>query len=86
MRLQGQMFAAIDESQDGTPLTKYLRRRAETMIGEYDLPLGECLNETIVRAIELATDPEDVVNALRYASRELTRAAEAAQRACVESH
>lgn len=81
MRFQYDLFAAIDDSQDNRPLTKYLRRRAETLIGEYELPVGECINETIVRCIEAAIDGEDVVNALRYASRELNRAADAAQRA-----
>jgi len=84
MKLLGDLFDAIDGSQDNRPLSKYLRRRAETMIGEYDLPVGECINETIVRCIETAEDTEGLVSHLQYAAHELTKAAMAARRAVLE--
>lgn len=84
MKLRGPLFDAIDASQDNSPLTKYLRRRAETMLGEYELPVGECVNETIVRCFEYAGGPEDLVSHLQYAAHELTKAAMTARRAVQE--
>jgi hypothetical protein len=77
MALGRTIFDALDESQDNNPLTKYMRQRAETMLGEYELPVTDCLNELIVRCWELAEDPTDSYNDLRYAARELNRAADA---------
>lgn len=84
MNLSGRVFDLIDGSQDNAPLTKYLRTRYETMIGEYELPIGDLLNETIVRCIELADDEEDLVSSLQYAAHELTKAAMVARRAVLE--
>lgn len=73
--LTGDLWQAVDESQDNRPLSKYLRRRAETMVGEYELHVGECVNETIVRCFESAGDNEELLNHLQYAANELTKAA-----------
>jgi hypothetical protein len=78
------LFDAVDRSQDNTPLKKYLSRREETMIGEHELHVGDCVNETIVRCLESAADDEEVVTHLEYAARELTRAAVTARRVISE--
>lgn len=81
MQLRGLLFDAVNQSQDGWPLSKYLRRRAETMVGEYDLPVGECINETICQSFARAEDGEELLNHLRYAARELANAAKAVEAA-----
>lgn len=73
--LTGKLWDAVDASQDNQPLSKYLRRRAETMVGEYELHVGECVNETLVRCFESARDNEDLLTHLQYAAHELTKAA-----------
>lgn len=78
--LTGKLWDAVDASQDGHPLSKYLRRRAETMVGEHELHVGECVNETLVRCFESAKDNEDLLTHLQYAAHELTKAAMAVRR------
>jgi len=85
MRSTTRLFDAVDRSQDNTPLKKYLLRRAETLIGEYELHVGDCVNETIVRCLESAADDEGAVAHLEYAARELTRAATSARRVVIEN-
>jgi hypothetical protein len=84
MQMRGPLFDAVNESQDGWPLSKYLRRRAETMIGEYDLPVGECINETICQSFATAQDGDELLCHLRYAARELASAAAAVESALLE--
>ena len=84
MQMRGPLFDAVNESQDGLPLGKYLRRRYETMIGEYDLPVGDCVNETICQSFATAQDGEELLKHLRYAARELARAAAAVESALLE--
>lgn len=83
MRLTGPLFDAVNLSQDGHPLSKYLRRRAETMIDEYDLHVGECVNETICQAFSTADDVEELLSHLRYAVQELDKAARAVESAAL---
>ena len=78
MQLRGLLFDAVNQSQDNLPLTKYLRRRA---VGEYDLPVGECINETICQSFARAEDGEELLDHLRYAARELANAAKAVESA-----
>lgn len=78
MKCFGPLFDAVDASQDNSPLAHYGRRRAETMVAEHELPVGDCVSETIMRCFETAADEEDVITNLRYAAGELRRAVIAA--------
>lgn len=80
MAVDSRLFGVINDSQDNSPLRHYLRRRAETMVGEHEMPVGDCVSETIVRCFESAADDEEVVTHLQYAAHELTKAAMAARR------
>ncbi len=75
MAFVGPLFDLVSKSQDGSPLHTYLRRRAETMVGEYELPVGDCVSETIVRCFEEADDDDQLLTHLQYAAHELTKAA-----------
>lgn len=84
MDCKGPLFEAVNESQDNSPLAHYGRRRAETMVAEHELPVGDCVSETIMRCFETAADEEDVITNLRYAARELKRAVIAAMQKSFE--
>lgn len=75
MSVTSYLFAVVNESQDNSPLRKYQRRRAETMIDEHELPVGDCVSETILRCFESAADDEELLKHLQYAAHELTKAA-----------
>lgn len=83
--LIGKLWDAVNESQDGHPLPKYLRRRSETMVGEHELHVGDCVSETIVRCFESAADDEELLAHLQYAAHELTKAAMTVRRTLQES-
>lgn len=84
MELSGAMFDAVNQSQDNSPLRSYAIRRAETMLSEYELHVGDCVSETIYRCFESAADWEEVLTHLQYAAHELTKAAMSARRSLLE--
>lgn len=80
MSVTSALFDVVNESQDNSPLRKYKLRRAETMIDEHELPVGDCVSETILRCFESAADNEDLLTHLQYAAHELTKAAMSVRR------
>ena len=84
MELSGPMFDAVNQSQDNSPLRSYAIRRAETMLDEYGLYVGDCVSETICRCFESADNDEEVLTHLQYAAHELTKAAMSARRSLLE--
>lgn len=82
--MSGDLWNAVDRSQDGHPMSKYLRRRAETMLGDYEIPVGDCVSETITRCFESANDNEELLSHLQYAAHELTKAATAVRKVLLE--
>lgn len=80
MNVNSRLFGVINDSQDNSPLRHYLRRRVETLIGEHEMHVGDCVSETIVRCFESAGDEEELLTHLQYAAHELTKAAMAVRR------
>lgn len=80
----GPLFDVVNSSQDNSPLAHYGRRRAETMVAEHELPVGDCVSETIMRCFETGADEDEVISHLQYAARELRRAATAAMQRSFE--
>lgn len=80
MSVTSALFSVVNESQDNSPLRKYQRRRAETMIDAHELPVGDCVSETILRCFESAADDEELLTHLQYAAHELTKAAMSVRR------
>lgn len=77
MKLPNELFDLLNTSQDGKPLATYARRRAETMVGELELPIGDCVSETIFRCFEEASDADELLANLRYATAQLSDATRA---------
>ena len=77
MKLPSELFDLLNTSQDGKPLAMYARRRADTMVGELELPIGDCVSETIFRCFETAADAEELLVNLRYATEQLSDATRA---------
>ena len=80
MSVTSALFDVVNDSQDNSPLRTYQRRRAETMIDEHELPVGDCVSETILRCFESAADDEELLTHLQYAAHELTKAAMSVRR------
>lgn len=75
MKTEGRIWDAVSASQDGGSLATYRRRRAETMVGEHELSVGDCVSETIMRCFESADNEDELLANLRYAVHELSHAA-----------